>query len=309
MPLDSQVEILLAEMATVPATPIHELTPVEAREQMVAASNMLGDPAAVDSIEDRIIIGPHGEIPLRVYRPADALGGAVVYFHGGGWVVGSITTHDGYCRMLANTGNRMVVSVDYRLAPEHQFPTAAEDAFEATRWVSESLPELGGSAGPLVVAGDSAGGNLAAVVALMARDQGGPAIELQVLIYPITDYNLQTLSYQDFADGFFLTRDAMAWFWDQYCPQAERRHDPYISPLRCDDLKGLPRALVMTAEFDPLRDEGERYAEKLQAAKVPVKLSRYDGMIHGFVRRINRLDKASNALTEVAKALRTTQLW
>lgn len=308
MTLDPQVKQLLAEMAKSAGPPLNEISPQEARQQMVDASAALGEEESIGSVEDRTVPGPNGEVPIRIYKPTgDKPRRVLVYFHGGGWVVGSIDSHDGYCRSLVNAADVIVVSVDYRLAPEHKFPAAAEDAFAATRWVHENASSFGGLPERIAVAGDSAGGNLAAVVPLMARDRGGPPIALQVLIYPITDYDFNTPSYNDCATGYFLTRDSMIWFWEQYLAQEADGINPYVSPLRAENLQGLPPALVITAGYDPLRDEGEAYAQRLQEAGVETKLSRYDGMIHGFVRRTAVLDKARDSLQEIAARLRASQ--
>ena len=309
MSLDPQVRQLIDSVAQAGLPPISTLSLAAARQQMINSTALLGPPEAVDSIEDRMIPGSGGEIPIRIYKPAGEKLPIVVFFHGGGWVLGSIETHDGYCRSLANASQTIVVSVDYRLAPEHKFPAAAEDAYAATRWVSENAMTIGGRSGPLAVAGDSAGGNLAAVVPLMARDRlardrGEPLIGCQVLIYPITDHNLDRASYQEFANDYLLTRDAMIWFWDHYCASETDRNHAYLSPLRAENLQGLPPTLVITAGYDPLRDEGEAYAEKLREAGVAVSLTRYDGMIHGFTRRFDVLDKAHEALDEVASMIR-----
>jgi acetyl esterase len=301
MPLDPQVRRLLDSTAGLPA--IHELSPAEARRQMLEGSAALGDPVPVDSVTDRTIPGSRGEIPVRVYRPAGQGLPVVVYFHGGGWVIGSVETHDVYCRSLADAASVIVVSVEYRLAPEHRYPAAAEDAYEATRWVGEHAGAFGGRSGALVVAGDSAGGNLAAVVALMARDRGGPAVAGQILIYPITDHDFNTPSYLQFANDYFLTRETMMWFWDHYAPRGVDRDQAYLSPLRAQSLQGLPPALIMTAEYDPLRDEAEAYAEMLRRAGVEVTLTRYVGMIHGFTRRFKLLDRAQPALDQVAAVI------
>jgi acetyl esterase len=298
MPLHPKVEKLLANMARAGLKPIWETPLAEARMLMVETSRLLGPPEPVYAVFDHAISGPAGAIPIRVYRPSEKMGPVVVYFHGGGWVIGSIDSHDGYCRSLANAADCIVVSVDYRLAPEHVYPAAAEDAYAAVCWVSGNFETLGAKPGPIGVAGDSAGGNLAAVVSLMARDQGGPEIGCQVLVYPITDCNFQTASYLHFAEDFFLTRQAMIWFWDQYCPNLLEREDAYASPLRAKNLMGLPPALILTAEFDPLRDEGEAYAARLQNAGVESKAVCYDGMIHGFTRRFQLLDEAHQALSE-----------
>ncbi|MCH7727661.1 MAG: alpha/beta hydrolase [Planctomycetes bacterium] len=306
MTVDPQVQQFLAEIAAAAVPAMHEQTPAEARQQMEAASAALAKPP-VDSIEDQLVAGADGEIPIRIYKPDGDSLPVVVYFHGGGWVIGSIETHDGYCRSLANAASAIVVSVDYRLAPEHRFPAAAEDAYEATRWASDNIVATGGQTGQLSVAGDSSGGNLAAVVALMARDRSGPPITSQALIYPITDHDFDTASYVSFADGHYLTRETMIWFWDLYCGDDADRDHAYLSPLHADDLRGLPPALVLTAECDPLCDEGEAYAEQLRAADVEVTLSRYDGMIHGFTRRLNLFDKAQDALEEVAAFVKAKQ--
>lgn len=304
MALDPQVEALLAEMAQTPMTPLSQLRIEQARRQMAAAKAGVGEPQEVLSVEDTQINVDGGHITLRIYRSTSEPRPAIVYYHGGGWVLGSIDTHDGYCRALANEAQAVVVSVEYRLAPEHLYPTAAEDCYTATKWVSENSDEIGAQVGRLAVAGDSAGGNLAAAVALMAKDRGGPEIDLQVLIYPITDHDVNTPSYKDFAEGYMLTRDSMIWFWDHYCPEISARNEPYASPARTADLSGLPPALVQTAGFDPLCSEGDDYANKLADAGVPVVHTCYEGMIHGFTRRFEGLDKATDALKEVAAAYR-----
>ena len=305
MPLDRQIQLLLDQAAAAGGTPIHLQTPEEARATMLAQTAALGRPEPVGKIENRLVPGPDADIPIRIYTP-EGKGPMVglVFFHGGGWVIGSIETHDGLCRSIANTAGCVVVSVEYRLAPEHPFPAAIEDAYAATRWTAERAVELGIDRRRLAVGGDSAGGNLAAVVSLMARDRGAPGIALQALLYPITDRDLETASYLKYADGHLLTRDAMAWFWNHYLPPGVSPDHPYISPLRAKDLSGLPPSLVMTAECDPLCDEGNAYARRLEAAGVRVTLSCYPGMIHGFVRRNKLLDQGQRGLEELAAALR-----
>jgi acetyl esterase len=259
----------------------------------------------VGSVVDRRIPGPAGDIPVRVYTPnGTAPFPLLVYFHGGGWVLGGIDTHDGTCRSLANGAGCVVVSVDYRLAPEHRYPAAAEDCCAATQWAAAHAAELGADARRVAVGGDSAGGNLAAVVALMARDRGGPALVLQLLIYPATDARFDTASYRDNADGYLLTAADMRWFWDHYLGDSGRGAEPYASPLRAADLSGLPPALVITAEFDPLRDEGEAYAKRLEDAGVASRLSRYDGMIHGFFGMGQMIDRANAAVGEACANLK-----
>jgi acetyl esterase len=245
-------------------------------------------------VEDRRIPGAAGEIGVRVYRPEGrAPLPALVYFHGGGWVIGSLETHDGACRELANRVGCVVVSVDYRLAPESRYPAAAEDCYAATKWVAGNAQALGVDPARIGIGGDSAGGNLTAVVALMARDRGGPALRHQLLIYPVTDADFGRPSYRENAEGYLLTTKAMEWFWGHYVPDPAQRAEPYAAPLRAKDLAGLPPAFVITAEYDPLRDEGEAYAKRLQQAGVPTRLQRYDGAIHGFF--------AMGLLSEVAR--------
>jgi acetyl esterase len=316
MPLDPLADKFLKQLAALNLPDAHQGTPQQAREMMLTSILGLGPPEAVAKVEDRRIAGPRGDIPLRLYWPAAGgphqgeACGAAVFFHGGGWVVGDLATHDNLCRALANAAGCIVAAVDYRLAPEHKFPAAPEDAFAATRWVQANAASLGieadGEHKPRVaVVGDSAGGNLAAVVSLMCRDRGVPLPALQVLIYPILDYDVETPSYRAYAQGYLLTRDAMKWFWKQYLLRDADGYEPYASPLRASDLAGLPPALVMTAEFDPLRDEGEAYAQRLKSSGVPTRLVRYDGMIHGFLRRLTTFPAAKAALAEVSRELRS----
>jgi acetyl esterase len=227
-----------------------------------------------------------------------------VFYHGGGWVIGDLEVADRPCRSLCAGAGCVVVSVDYRLAPEHRFPAAADDAYAAAQWVSAHAADLGADPARLAVGGDSAGGNLTAVVALMARDQGGPPIAFQLLIYPVAGCDLDTVSYRDNAEGYLLTRAAMEWFWGHYIPDEAARRHPYASPLSAENLAGLPPAFVVTAEYDPLRDEGEAYAERLRRAGVPVTLKRYAGMIHGFFQLAGVLDQGRQVLTDASSALR-----
>jgi acetyl esterase len=260
----------------------------------------------VAAVAELALPGGEGPIPVRVYTPAEAAAPtpAVVYFHGGGWVIGSLDTHDGLCRALANRARAVVVSVDYRLAPESPFPAAPEDCYAAVGWVAAHGHEIGVDGGRIAVAGDSAGGNLAAVVSLMARDRGGPQLRHQALIYPVTDHDFERPSYRQNADGYLLTRAGMQWFWDHYAPTS-RRSDAYVSPLRAEKLVGLPPATLVTAEFDPLRDEGEAYAARLSEAGVPVESVRYDGMIHGFVQLFPVFDAGRRATDRLGEILRS----
>jgi acetyl esterase len=305
MPLDSQAKQLMDQLSASGMPPLEEMGVEGARQAILAMTQMGGDPAAVASVTDRTIPGPAGEIPVRIYTPAGKPPFPVlVYFHGGGWVIGSLESHDGTCRDLANGAGSIVVSVDYRLAPENRFPAAAEDAYAATKWVAENAASIGADAGRVAIGGDSAGGNLTAVVALMARDRGGPRLAFQLLVYPVTDVARDTRSYEENADGYFLTRKAMEWFWGHYLGRPTDGENAYASPLRAASLAGLPPALVITAEFDPLRDEGEAYARRLEEAGVHVRLKRYDGMIHGFFGMGRVLDQGKQAMAEATGHLR-----
>jgi acetyl esterase len=253
-----------------------------------------------------VIPGPGGEIPVRIYRPSDDDRlPALVYFHGGGWVLGNLDSHDATCRLLTNGAQCVVISVDYRLAPEHKFPAAADDAYAATTWVAENAAPLGIDPRRIAVGGDSAGGNLAAAVTLMAKEQGEPSIAYQVLIYPVTNHSFDTTSYETNAEGYMLTRRSMIWFWNHYLAEPADGQNAYASPLQADDLGGLPPALVITAEFDPLRDEGAAYAERLKQAGVPVKYTDYPGMIHGFFGMSLMLDTAKQAVSDVCGEVRS----
>jgi acetyl esterase len=305
MALDPQARAILDQMAAMGNQPINELSVSEARQNASAMAAMQDAPEAVAAVEDRTLAGPGGDLPIRIYVPfGKGPFPVVMYFHGGGWVIGGIESSDGLCRMLVNASGCIVVSVDYRLAPEHRFPAAADDAFAATLWVAENAAGFGGDPSLIAVSGDSAGGNLAAVVAQNARDRGKPAIGFQLLIYPVADGACNTPSYSENAEGYFLTRDAMQWFWNHYVPKASDRILPGASPLRASNFADLPPALVITAEYDPLRDEGERYAELMRAAGTPVHLTRYDGMIHGFFTMSGLIDQGKTAMRQAAAALR-----
>lgn len=283
------------------------LSAPEARAQLALATAATAvDPEPVAFVEDRTIPGPAGEIPVRVYRPhSDEPLPIVVYFHGGGFVLCGLDTHDATCRALTNAVGCAVVSVDYRLAPEHRFPAAAEDAYAATAWVAAHAADVGGDATRVAVAGDSAGGNLAAVVPLLARQRNGPALAFQLMIYPVTDSAMDTPSHKDNAEGYFLTRGAMKWFWDQYLGPDGDGTDPLASPFKAADLSGLPAAMVITAEFDPLRDEGEAYGRRLEEAGVPTTVKRYDGVFHGFFGLGAFVEASKHANEDAYAALRS----
>jgi acetyl esterase len=263
-----------------------------------------GEKQDVARVENRDLPGIAGDIPVRIYAPesSDPLP-IIAYFHGGGWVFMGIETHDWICRRLANACQAVVVSVEYRLAPEHRFPAALDDCMAVTTWLAENGEVLGGDPGRLAVAGDSAGGNLAAAVALASRAEDGPRLAAQVLVYPATDAACATPSVVQNADGYLLTSAAMRWFWEQYLGPGGDSDDGYASVLRHPDLAGLPPTLVITAEYDPLRDEGEAYAQHLEEAGVDVATRRFDGMVHGFFGMDELVPEADEAMDEITKFL------
>jgi len=290
--------------------PLETLTPVEARQAYLATRKALQpDPEPVAEEANLEAAGPAGPIPLRLYRGNGVERGklqpALVYFHGGGWVIGDLESHDQACRALANAARCIVVAVDYRLAPEHKFPAAVEDAVAATRWIADHAQNLGIDASRLAVGGDSAGGNLAAVVALDARDRGGPPIVFQLLIYPGTDMRMDRPSHVRHADQLPLRRPTMRWFLAHYLRDAGDEADWRASPLRARDFRNLPPALVVTAGFDPLCDEGEAYAEALSGAGVTVTHKRFGGQIHGFFNMGRIVADAGRLVAVAADALKS----
>ncbi len=282
MALDSATARLLEQLAEGKGKPLHECTPVEARALFSKLAELAGPAPAMQRVEERTIEGPDGQAKLRILVPIQNPRGVLVYYHGGGWVLGSIDEYDTVARKLAERTSCAVVLVEYRLAPEHRYPAAVDDSYAALEWVGNHLSDIAGQDVPLIVAGDSAGGNLAAVMAVRARDRSGPPIALQVLIYPVIDADFDRPSYTDPENELLLTRDGMIWFWDHYVPEPSRRTEPDASPLHTEDLSGLPPAVVLTAEHDVLRDEGEVYAARLQEANVSTDLQRYAGQMHGF---------------------------
>ena len=304
MAIDEATAGLLALLAESGAKPLHELTPNEGREVMTQTTALLGPgPEVARTYDERVTAGDGDEFTVRVLVPAGDIRALMVYYHGGGWVIGNLDTHDHLVRVLANRLQAAFVNVDYRLAPEHRFPAAADDAWAALLWATERMTEIAGSPVPLVVMGDSAGGNLAAVVARRARDAGGPELAGQVLIYPVTDADLDTASYLDPENQLLLTRESMIWFWDHYAPDPADRDHPDASPLRADDLSGLAPAIVLTAEHDPLRDEGEAYAAQLALAGVPVAQQRFAGQMHAFFSMVGVLPGSAAGIDYVADQL------
>jgi acetyl esterase len=280
----------------------HQVSPVEARAMLKTSLAAAPAPANLPdlaAVSDETIEGPHGTIPIRRYRPKDEARGTCLYLHSGGWVIGDLNFADATCRRLAGGALAEIVSVDYRLAPEHPYPQPLDDAYAALEWASRTLP------GPLVVMGESAGGNLAAACAIRARDSGGPPLVGQLLAYPVTDHVFDTASYREIGDRAWLLSTAdMRWFWDQYCPPSIDRSDPLVSPLRVPDASRLPSTLLLVGDLDPLKDEGLAYAERLAAADVPV-LARCDpGMLHGYLGAAGSVPLAAQALEQAVAWLR-----
>jgi len=298
-----QAQQILDGKAASGAPPLWELSPDEGRAMVEANNATIPAGPDMESVRDIVIPSQAGGMPARLYSPSASAPGLVVYFHGGGWVVGTLDGWDASVRNLAAASGCDVVSVDYRLAPEHVFPAAADDAYDALVWAASAEGLAAGR--PIVIAGDSAGGNLAAVSALRARDFGGPPIALQVLVYPVVDCDLDRRSYHEYGgDELILNRRDMVWFWDHYAPDPATRANPYASPLRASSLSGLPPAYVVTAEHDPLRDEGFAYADRLRAARVPVEHRHYGSQIHAFFTFTGVLDDADKAVTEAGSTIR-----
>ncbi|MBL8534812.1 MAG: alpha/beta hydrolase [Betaproteobacteria bacterium] len=313
MPLDPQIQAVLTAVKVAGLPEPWQVTPDEARVQYQARVKRVDvKDEPIHRVSDRLIPGPDRPIPLRVYRPRDtAMGerlGVFLWFHGGGFVIGNLDTHDSACRRLAKEADVVVVAVDYRLAPEHKFPAAVDDCMAALRWVAmHGGPELDVDTSRIAVGGDSAGGNLAAVCSLLARNEGAPKISHQLLIYPGTAPEPETASHRKFAEGYLLSRNSITWFYKQYLRTSRDAEDFRFAPLLADDLSGLPPAFVLVAGYDPLRDEGVQYAARLMEAGNECTLWQLAGMVHGFILMLGAVDAASDALrvagAEVRKAL------
>jgi acetyl esterase len=303
-PLDPQVRAVLQYFAQLGRPPLDQIAPPEARRQYRDTRAALRPPApALPVVGDLHAEGTAGLIPLRLYRPANGVLPALIYFHGGGWVLGDLDTHDVVCRQIAAQAGVVVIAVDYRLAPEHPFPAAVDDCWSATTWIAANAVALGIDGSRLAVGGDSAGGGLAAVMTLMARS-AGPDLIFQILVYPVTDLRAESASYSTYADGYLLTRAVMRWYIAQYAPTREDVQDWRASPLLALSVNDVPPALVITAGLDPLRDEGEAYARRLEDAGVVVDSVCLGGMIHGFVTMGGKIDTANRAVSYIASALR-----
>ena len=302
MPLDPQARAVIDMMEKMGLS--FGGDPVQLRRMLASFPRPEGEP--VGGVLDRAGPGPVGDVPVRIYTPAgivDRAAPALVWFHGGGWTIGNLDTADFGCRAIANRSGCRVMSVDYRLAPESKFPAAVDDCLAATTWLAANADVVGIDPRRIAVGGDSAGANLATVVAQLAKARGGPSLAFQALIYPVTDHGYDTPSYRENAEGYLLTREAMVGFWNHYLSGPDDGASPLASPLRAADLSGLPPALVITAEFDPLRDEGEAYAAKMSAAGIPVDAVRYHGQIHGFYGNA-AIDDGLAAIDRVAAALK-----
>ena len=304
MALDEATAGFLTQLAESRAKPLSELTPEEARGFAAMLRELYGPGPEVDNAYDVELPTADGHtFTVRVLVPAGEIQALVVYYHGGGWVIGNIDDYDNIARTLANALHAAVVNVDYRLAPEHRYPAAADDAWTALQWAAGKRAEIAGGPVPMIVMGDSAGGKLSAVVAQKARDAGAPELAAQVLIYPVTDADLDNDTYADPANQLMLTRDSMIWFWDHYAPDQASRAKPDASPLQADSLAGLAPAIVLTAEHDVLRAEGEAYAEALRQAGVPVVHRRFAGQMHGFFPMVNVLPGSADGIAYVTEQL------
>jgi acetyl esterase len=301
MALHPQAKAFLAGVEASGAPPLYELTPDEARAATGMISELIGAGPQIATVEDFTIATTAGEMRARRYVPDDAAG-TILFIHGGGWVICDLETHDAVCRLLAKNSGCRVVALDYRRAPEHPFPAPLEDCWDA---LGALAAETGDS--PLIIAGDSAGGNMAAACALRARDHGGPKLALQVLICPVMDHDMTNTSYRERGSGpdLFITAKDMEWFWSLYVPDPSARSAPDASPLHAENVSNLPPAIVITAEYDPLRDEGIAYAERLRAAGAPVTHRHHEDMFHDFFSFVNLIDAGNEAVERVGTEIRT----
>lgn len=304
MPLDKQIAGVLQQFRDIPEP---DFSQVDAARYRQFSDNLLpaipGDP--MNEVRDLRVAGADGELDARLYRPSDEPDlPLLVFFHGGGFVMGNLDTHDNLCRSLARQSEAVVVSVAYRLAPEHKFPAAPLDCYAATCWLVEQAAEFGFDGSRLAVAGDSAGGNLALAVSQLAAQHKGPKVSYQCLFYPVTDAGCDSQSFEEFAESYLLSAKAMRWFWEQYLQDTAQADDPLASPLRAENLAGLPPTTLITAGFDPLRDEGEALAECLREAEVAVRVQRCEGMIHGFISMAPFVEAAAQALSDACVDLR-----
>jgi acetyl esterase len=307
MPLDPQVKAFLDKAAAIARPKVWDVPPMFARQSFAALMQLTGPKdVAVGKAENFTIPAPGGEIRARSYAPIAAVGPlpTLIYFHGGGFVAGSLESHDGLCRLFTAEGGFKVIAVEYRLAPEHPYPAAVDDAWAATQWIEENAAQLGVDAGRVAVGGDSAGGMLAAIVTQLARDKGGLKIAYQLLMFPNTQMGGETSSLNEFAVGYFLERQAIEYFTALYLPPDADRNSPKVSPLRAKDFAGLPPAYVMLGGYDPLHDEGLAYAEKLRAAGVKVTVADYADLVHGFIYLQTILPQAHDAVAKAAKAVK-----
>ncbi len=303
MPLNNQAKSVLEQRAAANLPAADTISPAQARANSRLRPPLMGP--NVEKEEDKLVTGSDGKLTARIFTPAgNGPFPVLVWFHGGGWVLGDLDRSDGVCRSMCASAGCIVVSIDYRLAPETKFPGPVEDCYEATKWVYENALSLNGDPDNIMVGGDSAGGNLAAAVSIMAKDRKTPKIIFQVLVYPVIAKNFTTQSYKDNGEAYGLTEDTMVWFWDQYLKNESDADNPYAAPIKNKNPKGLPEAFLLTAEYDPLRDEGEAYAKFLNENFVKTEYICYEGMIHGFFGMLDDVDASKQAIADVARAIK-----
>ena len=303
MPLDPQAKIVLEQRAAANLPANDTISPAQARVHSRLSPPTVGP--KVTKEEDKLVTGSDGKLTARIFTP-EGVGPfpVLVWFHGGGWVIGDLDRSDGVCRSMCGDANCIVISVDYRLAPETKFPGPVEDCYAATKWAYENASSLNGDPDKILVGGDSAGGNLAATVSIMAKDRKTPKIIFQVLVYPVITKDFTTQSYKDNGESYGLTKGTMIWFWDQYLKNESDADNPYAAPIKNKNPEGLPEAFLLTAEYDPLKDEGEAYAKFLNQHSVKTEYICYEGMIHGFFGMIDDLDASKQAISDVANAIK-----